>query len=355
MRILDSYIRRTIFQNTLLVALMLAALFSFLEILEQLNDLDQGNYTIATAAFYVVLTLPRRLIDLTPIIAMLGTAFALNTLAKGSELVAMRAAGISSARLAWSVMKAGIVIMLVVALLDEFIAPPLQQHALRTRNAAVTGQDNPILQGSGFWSSKDGVFAHVWRLDHGRLPADVDIFEFDDQGRLVRYLNAATAETSDSGDWLLQEVKVKTLTTGPIEYGYFETLEYPRILRTQDLEVLEVPSQTLATSDLYGYVNYLHEHDKPSYEYEMSLWRKLARPLVTGAMVLVAIPFGFGTARAAPGRRITFASLAGLVLYLINEISGNAGALLGITPQMATLMPIALILLTAMFLMRRTE
>ena len=353
MRILDRYLRSTIFQNTLLVTLMLTALFSFLEILEQLDDLDQGTYTIGTAAYYVLLTLPRRIVDLMPIIAMLGTAFALNTLARSSELIAMRAAGLSIARIGLGIFKAGVVLMIIVVVLDEFVAPPLQQQAIRIRNAAVTGETQLTFQGAGFWAKQNGTFAHLRSMEHGRIPADLDIFEFDEQGNLSRYLHARTAESTEDNQWLLKYVNVKVLSGPRIEYDYFESLAYPRILLTRDLEKLEVPAANLATSNLYEYVSDLNKQGDDAYEYELSLWRKLARPLVTGAMVLVAIPFGFGSGRTTSGRRITIASLAGLFLYLGNELSGNAGMLFHTDPVILTLTPVALILLTAFVLMKR--
>lgn len=355
MRILDRYIRTTIIHNTLLVAFMLAALFSFMEMLDQLDNLDQGTYTIGTAGYYVLMTLPRRIVDLMPIIAMLGTAFALNTLARSSELIAMRAAGISIARLSWAVFKTGILLMLLVVLLDQSIAPPLQQAAIRDRNAAITGEDPLQFQGAGFWSRKDDSIVHIRSMDHGRVPADLDIFEFDPQGALTRYLHARTAETSEDGEWLLQGVNAKIVSGPEIEYDFFQELEYPRLLRNRDLEILEVPVDTLATSDLYDYVSHQHTVEANTYEYELNLWRKLARPLVTGAMVLVAIPFGFGSNRTSSGKRITVASLAGLLLYLGNEISGNAGSIFQADPIFLTLAPVGIILLTSLILMKRSS
>ena len=356
MRIIDRYIRTTMIHNILLVMLMLAALFSFLEIIDQLSDLDQGNYGILNAAVYVLLTLPRRITDLMPIIAMLGTAFALNTLARSSELVAMRAAGISVRRIGLSVFKSGLLLVALVIVLDQFIAPPLQQYALRERNAAISGETQIGFQGgAGYWSQRDGRFVHIRGMTHGKVPADLDVFEFDDQGHLNRFLHAASAEPGDDDNWILQDVRAKVIQDGRLIYRHFDALSYPTTLRNRDLEMLEVPANSLATSDLYEYTDYINAHDQPTYLYDISLWRKLARPLVTGAMVLVAVPFGFGSTRASSGKRITIASLAGLVLYLGNEISGNAGAILKLDPMLLTLAPVAMILLTAFVMMRRTD
>jgi len=72
-------------------------------------------------------------------------------------------------------------------------------------------------------------------------------------------------------------------------------------------------------------------------------------------MVIIAVPFGFGSVRSSSGKNITAAALAGLLLYLGTEISGNAGSLQQINPLFLTLTPVAIILLAAIVLIRRVH
>ena len=98
MKLLDFYIGSTFLKCFLLVILILAVLFSFIEFLSQLDDVGTGRYGLGNAALYVVFTLPRCLIDLMPVSAMLGGVITLGLLADRGELVAMQAAGISTPR-----------------------------------------------------------------------------------------------------------------------------------------------------------------------------------------------------------------------------------------------------------------
>src|SRR5512137_2021464 len=66
MRTLDRYLGRIFMNSWLSVNLVLAGLFSFLELARQLDDIGKGHYTISKALLYVSLTLPGRMIDMTP-------------------------------------------------------------------------------------------------------------------------------------------------------------------------------------------------------------------------------------------------------------------------------------------------
>ena len=95
MKTVDSYIGSRFLRGFALIIVILAALFSFLELVSQLDDVGRGNYELKDALFFIGLTLPRRLLDLMPISTLLGSIVALGLLADHGELLAMQAGGMS--------------------------------------------------------------------------------------------------------------------------------------------------------------------------------------------------------------------------------------------------------------------
>ena len=71
----------------------LVAVFTIFAFVEELEDLGKGRYRLKDAALFILLTTPRRVIDLAPVTALLASLTALGALASGRELVAMQAAG----------------------------------------------------------------------------------------------------------------------------------------------------------------------------------------------------------------------------------------------------------------------
>ena len=129
MNILDRYIVARILAMTALVMaviICLAVLFTF--IAEQ-GDTGTGHYGSLDALWFSLMSVPQQAWELLPIGALIGSMLGLGSLASGSELTVARAAGISVARLALSVLIAGVLLVGVEVVLGELLAPPLQQVA----------------------------------------------------------------------------------------------------------------------------------------------------------------------------------------------------------------------------------
>ena len=110
-KIIDRYLGRNTIQGFLLVLSVLVVLFSLIELLVQLNDVGKGDFRMADAFVFVALTIPKRVADLMPLAALLGSIVALGLLADHQELTAMQVAGMSVQRIAISVLATSVIIM----------------------------------------------------------------------------------------------------------------------------------------------------------------------------------------------------------------------------------------------------
>ena len=127
---LDRYIGTQVFFAILAVLgiiLGLALLFAFID---ELSDLNKGDYGLGQVLWYVLLTAPRRAYEMLPMAALIGCLIGLGTLASNSELTIMRAAGVSIGRIVWAVMKPMLVLMLAGILIGEYVAPLTENQAL---------------------------------------------------------------------------------------------------------------------------------------------------------------------------------------------------------------------------------
>ena len=119
--------------------LILVSAFSLIALVRELDSVGKGTYRAYDAALYVLLTLPGWMVELSPAMALLGAIVGLGELAGGEELTAMQALGVSRARIAWSVLKTGLLVMLAVMGVQEFVAPKLNQLAFERRTQAISG------------------------------------------------------------------------------------------------------------------------------------------------------------------------------------------------------------------------
>ena len=89
----------------LIVMFVLVGLFIFLQFLDEVSRVGTGNYGFFDMVLFLILSTPRVVYEIFPMSALLGTMLGLSSLAVDSELIVMRAAGISIMGIAGSVMK----------------------------------------------------------------------------------------------------------------------------------------------------------------------------------------------------------------------------------------------------------
>lgn len=356
MKTLDRYIIRTLLAGFALLALILVSLFSLLDLVNQLDDVGKGAYTLGDALIYVALTVPRRMLELLPFTGLLGSLLALGWLAENNELMAMRTAGLSRLRLAGPTLAATAALVLVGALLTQFIAPTLDHMAQTRRTLAISG---PIALRTqhGFWSHSQKRFINVRQVRHGRVPADIDIYRFNADGRLVHYIHAARAHIQRQGIWQLQDVETKkTRPDGAIQTSHYRQMTWHSFLNAKQVGVLILPPDTLSMTDLYHYVQGLHTHRENARRYSLAFWQQAALPLTICAMVLIALPFVFGFRREmGTGARLLLGAMLGVGFYIVNQVSARGGLLFGINTAVAAFTPSIVLLIAALVLLRRAD
>ncbi|RLC32642.1 MAG: LPS export ABC transporter permease LptG [Deltaproteobacteria bacterium] len=354
MKTLDIYIGTGFIRHFLIVLFILGFLFSFFEFLGQLDDIGTGSYQYSDALFFVIFTLPGRMLDLIPVSTLLGGIISLGLLADSNELLAMNVSGISVRRICWSVLAASAIPMFAWGILAEFVVPPLEQHA-RTRRVAALSGANIIFTKTGFWSRKKPFFIHVHKISAGGIPLDIDIFEWDSEGRLRVFTHARKAYIAKDRHWLLTNVEQKTIAGEEIITKNFPTLSLESLLSPEQMAIQEVPPESLSPSALYKYTRMLEKQGLNADQYQMVFWQKAATPISTAAMVLISLIFVFGPSRGiTAGYRIMLGSIVGVALHFVNQIFAHIGLLLGINAAVVTLTPVAVVLYFSIRILSRT-
>ena len=213
MNILDRYIARVIITGAALALLVLGALDTFLAVMRELEHAGKGSYGYADVIIYVLLTLPGRWYELFPAAVLVGGLMSLGALAGGSELVAMRAAGISIMRIVAAAAQAGLVLMLALILIGEFVVPVSEQYGQEFRwqklNMQIAQSDR-----RGFWAREGHYYINVGTVYPDSLLSNLSIYELDESGGgLVSITHAKSALRTAGGAWELRGVR-RTLFAG---------------------------------------------------------------------------------------------------------------------------------------------
>ncbi len=352
-KIIDRYLGRSTIQGFLLVLFVLLVLFSFMELLIQINDVGKGNYQLPDAFVYVALTIPKRMTDLMPLAALLGSIVALGLLADHQELTALQAAGVSVQRIAFSVLGTSVALMLAAIIIAEFISPPLDQSARISRSRAIYGKP-VMLSKEGFWVRHGQSFVRVGRTLSAERAANVEVYELDDAGRLHQFISAKNAVIEGQNNWRLADIEAKVFEGDTVVAAPLKEYWLRGFLTPSQVAVLELPADSLSLSDLWGYIRSLNQRRENSAAYTLAFWQKVCLPVTTSVMVLLSLTFIFGSTRIRNAAQRIFAGVfTGVVFYLINQILGHLSLIFNIPPLLTTLAPVAVVLVIALKLLRR--
>ena len=110
----------------------------------------------------------------------------------------------------------------------------------------------------------------------------------------------------------------------------------------------------LSISGLWRYSHYLAEQGLNNGTYWLAFWSKVLQPLVTAALVLMAISFIFGPLRSVTlGQRMFTGVLVGFIFRIAQDLLGPSSLVFGFSPLLAVLVPAGICALAGVWLLRR--
>ena len=339
MRKFDYYLGRSVLVATLAVLALLTGLDSLISIIDESDDIGNG-YEFGDVLIYVGYTVPRRIHEFVPFAGLIGGLVALGRLAASSELVVLRASGVSLGGIAAMVLKPALIMAVFGFAVGEFVAPHAEQLAMSHR-ALAQRSESAVAGRFGAWNRDGNTFIHVDAVQRGGIAYGVTLLTFDDDHRLVRSLIAERGTYADNY-WMLEQVSSTHLEDGSTSVQE-ETLWRWDTDITPDLLTLDVVEpETLPILQLWPYARYLQRQGMVFVDIELAFWRKLLQPLATLALVLVAMSFIFGPLREGTmAARIFVGIIVGVVFRISQDFFGPASLIFGFDPLLAALSPIA--------------
>ncbi|PAV24535.1 lipopolysaccharide export system permease protein [Tamilnaduibacter salinus] len=351
MRKLDRYITRTVGGATLLVMLVVLSLDVIFGFIAELDD-ARADYQAFDALLYVLMTLPRRIYDYLPVGAFMGCLVGLGALASSSELVVVRAAGVSLRRIVVSAMKPTLIVIVFGLLLGEYVAPHFERIA-QSQKAVALGAGENVAAATGFWHREGNTFMHMNAVQPNGVLHGVSLFRFDDE----RWLESATfaKRAIHQGDhWILGKGTRTRLTREGAERETFRQERWETDLSPEVLSVLIVKPDNLSISGLYTYATYLEAQGLSAGNYWLSFWKKVLAPVAIAVLVLVAISFVFGPLRSVTmGFRVFTGIIVGLLFKYMQDLLGPMSLVFGFDPILAITAPILVSGLVGAYLMKK--
>ncbi len=306
--ILDDYILReflTTLGLVLVTFVMLLLVFTFFELI---GDIIRNKTPFITVGDYLVNLTPSMIYTITPLSVLLSVLVTFGALQRNNELTAMKATGISLYRVALPVLVIALIVAGALFAFDETYVPTAnrRQEALRSVIKGKPAQtffrpDQKWMFGSQQPGKPDRIFYYqFFDPDHDRF-ANVTIFEIDPATFTIsRRIFAATARWEPQvQQWIFENGWVRTFSGDAVKgYQPFEVSTFPEIPeRPQYFKKESLQSQEMSFAQLDRYIRDLSQSGFDTMPLRVQLNVKLAYPLITLVMAVLAIPFALSMGR----------------------------------------------------------
>ena len=345
---------RTILTSTLLVLGVLLALASLFEFISELDN-TMGDYGIPQALLYSVFRLPQVAFEMLPMATLIGALLGLGGLANSSELIVMRASGLSVGKLGSMVGMTGVVLMIGTAFVGEYVGPPLDYFARNMRNEARFQHDERN-SGNAAWVKDGPVILHLERVNSEFEFGDIYVFRFNEDDSLRSIARAENSGIDDSDKWILENFNETQFQDDDVQIVTSSLAVESFDVSGDLLGITLVKPVSLSAQGLLSYIRYLKKNSLSSGEYETELWSRISTTITVVIMPVLALAFVLGSLRAAgSGGRLIIGVLIGLGYYLTSEMIANSGQIYNLNPAFVTWLPSLALLAITLFTLDRVR
>ena len=319
--------------------------FVFL-VLSELSDIS-NSYKLIDVLIYCVSKVPYSLYDLMPYLCLIGVMVGLGNLSDQGELVASKILGKSNLSILLSSIRPIFVFLLLGLAASEFWLPGLSQKAEESRLL----KQEVINSDQGYWLASSEGFSYFKSTPSKNLIEEVTIYSMNSEFQVLEIRKAKKA-TLLSGDWKLNQVEIENILEG-------------FILEEKEMSWKAGPKESdfnLILSPKYFPLSLLKQQmSNDVSEYRRNLlalefWRKLLQPFVALSLILLAASFIFGPMRdQKSGQRIIIGIVLAFGVNIIKSLFESISMVSNMTPFVAVIAPIVLILTIGLFLIKRTK
>lgn len=299
--ILDRYIALTYLRFLGLSALALLGIFYVSAFIELSEKVFKGNGTWAMLATFFVYSTPQYLYYVVPLSVLLSALVTVAVLTKSSELVVMKACGISLYRTAVPMVAGAAAAGAVLFTLEQTVLGPSNRQAQAIRHVLNGGSPETFDVLTRRWIvGRDGAIYHYNYFDpRERLFTGLWVYEFaGEMQRLASRTFAQHARFVD-GQWNVERGWTRTFDERGEPSAFEEFALQRRPLETPALFSTDPPDpEFMSFTQLRAYIEQLGQSGFDVVRERVALYRKVSFPFVTIVMTLIAVPFAVTIGRS---------------------------------------------------------
>jgi LPS export ABC transporter permease LptG/LPS export ABC transporter permease LptF len=335
-RILDQYVMLEFLNVFALVLMGFILLMLVFTIFDRLGDILRNHVKMITVGDYLINLTPLFLYQLAPLAVLIAVLVTFGVLNRNSEIIAMKATGISLYRLVVPIVSIAALLAVSLFLFDQFYLPQANKRQDALLNVikgkppqTVTHPEQNWIFGQPNKGEPGRIFYYrFFDVDRDEF-ANISVFEFDPATfALTRRIFAAKAVWDpDIASWRFENGWENDIqgdhASDYREFGetsFSEIHEDPQYFTREERQ-----AQEMNFGQLDRYISDLRQSGFDTMKLRVALWRKLSYPLVAVVMAVLAIPFALSMGRRGSLTGIAVAIGVALSYFVVESLFGSLG------------------------------
>ena len=364
-RILDEYVVREFLNTFFLVLAGFVSLMLIFTFFDLVGDILRNHIPMYMVGDYLVNLTPSMLYLIAPLAVLIAVLVTFGVLNRNSELIAMKATGISLYRLVIPIFSISAILSVTLFMFDEYYLPQANRKAEAIRNIIKGLPPQTVLHPENNWifgQPRPGEPGRIFYYqffdnDHNEF-ANISIFEFDPSTfALSRRIFASRAAWDPAiGSWRFVNGWQRDIAGANVnEYREFKQTSFAEIHENPSHFNKESPqAQEMNFGQLERYIGDLSQSGFDTKRLRVALWHKLAYPLIAIVMAVLAIPFALSMGRRGSLTGIAVAIAVALTYFVVDGLFGAMGNVNYLPAALAAWSPDVLFGLTGGYLLLRT-
>ncbi len=344
--ILDEYVLRDFalyFAMIVAAFVMLLLVFTLFELLgdilrNQVSPITVGEYLLNVTPYFLYY-------PIAPLSMLLAVLVTFGLLQRTNEITAIKATGISLYRVVIPVLIASTLVAGVLFLSDQLYLPYTnkRQDALRSEIKGKPPQTYLRPDRKWIFGQHSDIYYYQFFDPDRDVFGGVSVFQFDPHTfQITHRISADRAHWSaPMGRWVYEQGWERSLSGSAIEsYRKFDVSTYPELSEAPAYFKKEIrQSSEMNYDELSRYIHDLEESGFDVVRLRVQLQKKIAYPLITFVMAVLAIPFALSAGKRSALTGVATAIGIGLVYWMISGLFEAMGNFSQLPPTVAAWSP----------------
>ena len=335
-QILDNYILREFIAYAGMVLttfIVLTLVFTFFELL---GDIIKNRVPVVTVGQYLLNIVPAIAYLMVPLSVLVSVLVTFGLMQKSNELTAMKATGISIYRAVIPVIAIAAVVSVALFLFDQFYLPYANKRQDALRNTIKGKPAQTYLRPDRKWifGEHDSIYYYsFFDPDRNRF-GNISVFEFVPGSFQIKKRIYATRVhwEEDLNKWIFEQGWSRSFRGDAIEdFRTFEIATFEELNENPQYFKKEVKqSSEMNFGELRHYIDDLQQSGFDVVRLRVQLQKKIAFPLITLVMALLAVPFALSAGKRGALTGVATAIGIAVVYWIVSglfEAMGNVNQL----------------------------